>query len=418
MEAYEPDPLKNEFGSRCLLARVDSLDYLTDEGGSQVLDVNQNPIPTGLLSITFLERGGGRTKVPFVVPAGNTAWAGGLPELNSLCVVSFRQSNEPIILGFLPPSIHALVNSRQTVPNLVSGEQFFQASIPDFDVNADANFFAGANVWLDRYGRLVIRGLDYEFVMGYLLSNEFTSAVTRLVDPVTGQAIYFREKIKGVERRVDDQGNAVFSYPKARNTQVGGDSTETVNGQATFTSKRGFTMQDGKGNSFALNDDGSMVITLNAGSFTVTSMGNVTFENGASRSEVTADDEKSTVGGDQALNVGGKRSTQIGGAVGGVSDLKVITTGDDEEHIITGSKRIIAAQQAILSGLEVLLGELASHPIPLGDILLTIINDIIAMVSALAAVVPGGVGPPAIASFLATLAALTPTLNSLVSLTE
>lgn len=408
------------FGKNFVLARVDSLDYQSDESGNQVLDENQNPIPTGLINITFLEKGGGRNKVPFVMPAaGNSQFMGGLPELGSLCVCAFGQTNDPLIIGFLPPSIHGLVGARQTLPNLVPGELYAQASIPDYDINAQANFFTGANIWLDRYGRLKITGLDYEFVMGYLLSNEFTDAVTQLVDPVTQSPIYFREKIKGTERRVDDLGNAFFSYPKDTYSEVGGDNTKTISGEETKTFKRGFTWQDGKGNSIVLQDTGALVITLNGGSLQITSQGNVLHESGAAHTEVVGSDWSSTVGGNALQVVAGQRTSQIGGVVGEEGDLKTVSFGDDEEHILTGKKLIRALTGVTLeaTGGPVNLGsDLAFHPVPHGDILATYLGDIVTLLGTIAAAIPlGGPGAvTAVTTFVSTvLPGLTATLNSL-----
>jgi len=361
----------DRFGYKPILARVDAIDYQVDGKGEQVKDDLGNPVPTGLLSITFLEKGGGREKVPFVMPvAGNSMFAGGLPELGSLCLVAFRQGNDPVIQGFLPPSLHSLMNSRQTVPNLVPGELFFQASIPDYDVDAQANFFAGANVYFDRYGRYRIVAHDYEFIIGYVLSSEFTPSVTRFVDPVTGQPIYMREKVKGTERRIDDLGNAVFSFPKNHVEQIGGDKSTTVSGAENKVSKRGFSWGDGKGNSVELKDTGEMVITLNGGSLQITSMGNVTHESGANLSDVVSEEKSLTVGGNVHNTIGGQRLTQIGG-----DDTKTVVEGDAEEHVMAGRK-LIRALNIILeatAGTVALGSEDASHPVPRGDDLLTIL---------------------------------------------
>jgi hypothetical protein len=408
-----------DFTSKLAIARVESIDYLVDGTGSQVLDGNQNYIPTGLLNVAFLEKGGGRNKVPFIVPSGNSAFSGGLPELGSTCVVGFGQAGEAIILGFMPPSLHALINSRQVIPNLVPGEQLIQGSIPDFDANADANFFVGAQVYLDRYGRLKITGLDYEFVMGYLLSNENTPNVTKLIDPISGNPIYFREKIKGFERRIDDKGNAFTSYPKNKVSQVAGDRTDTVNGQVSFTAKKGFNWSDGKGNSVQLNTDGSFQIILGNGTLQLTSMGNIVQECGATLNKTIVDDDKATIGRDYTRSILGKRSIQVGGSDGAPADELIVTLGDSTETIVAGSKIIEAAEAAVLSGSVNMIGIAAVQPIPLGLNLLAILsgtNGILPMIAALAALVPGG--PAAIAPFASALVPLLAAMNSLVSLVE
>lgn len=359
------DPAQNlfpsgGFGSRLVLARVESYDYLTDETGGPKLDEYGNGIPSGLLNITLLEKGGSRSKVPFVLPnTGNTMYGGGLPELQSVCVVGFKQMNDPIILGFIPPSYHHLVSTRQTIPNLVPGEVLHQASCPDVDVNGDDNFFRGARVWLDRYGRVRIECQDYDFIAGYVLSDEFTPNVSRLLDPVTGNAIFMRERVgTGYERRVDDKGNVVFRFGKDAHTQVGGDKNTTVSGKETRTANGGWSFTDGRGNEVAISPEGKLQLTAETGTIELYSLGNALEMFGAALSQMIGQNLQTVVTNDEDRVIGGKRETVIKG-----NDTTTIRTGNLKIETTIGMVELLGKVLARLDGELIYLGAKTLTPL-------------------------------------------------------
>lgn len=334
------------FGSRLLLARVESYDILLDEMGTPKLDEQGNTVPTGLLNVSLLDKGGSRQKVPYVVAAGgNSMFLGGPPELGSLCIVGFRQSNDPVIIGFLPPSIHGLVSDRQTLPNLVPGEVFLQSSSKDVDTNGNVNFFRNARVWLDRYGRVRIEAQDYEFITGYILGNEFSPTVSRLKDPVTGNPIFMRERVGiGVERRVDDQGNAVFAFNKDEFTQVEGNKHTTVKGMDSRVANAGLSYTDGRGNGVVVTPDGILQAVANAGSFELQVFGNSSEEIGANQSVMIGGDRSKVVTKNETSLVGNKRDTTIG-----AGDKTLVATGNSTEKVVLGDKNISALDLNLLA---------------------------------------------------------------------
>jgi len=354
-EPYDPgNPLGSvfnaPFGSRLLLAVVEGYDFLLDDAGNEVQDNVGNSIPTGLLNIRFADKGGERSKVPFLLPtAGNSAFIGSLPEIGAFCVVGFRQQEVAIILGFIPPTIHGLIKSRRTIPNLAPGEVFMQSSTRDVDATVRQDFFRGASVHLDRYGRIKLETEGYEMVMGYLLSNEFTAEVSRQLDPITGQAIFFRERIvDSVERRVDEQGNAIYSVLKDDFTEVGGNKTTTVDGTETRIIKGGFTYKDDAGNEITLKPDGGVSIVAGSGSLNFTSLGNMTEQFIANQQTIVGVSRSNVITIDDLLKIGGIRTVQVAGLIpnavglpvpaipGQAVDVYSVLAGDMERHIFNG----------------------------------------------------------------------------------
>lgn len=390
------------FGSRLQLAKVEGYDFLIDDSGALVKDASGNVIPTGLLSISFLERGGGRSKVPFVLPvAGNSAFIGSLPEIGAFCVVGFKQSEDPIIIGFIPPSIHGLVNARRTTPNLTPGELFLQSSTKDVDSEARENQFRGASVYFDRYGRIKVATEGYEMIMGYVLSNEYTADVSRELDPITGNPIFFREKmVGGVERRVDEQGNALFSVTRDLHKEVGGNATVTIAGTETRTIKGGFTYQDGAGNTFRTTRDGGILISANSGTMHFTSLGNVVEEFLANQSTIVGVSRSVVVTADDLLKVGGRRNVQITGLPGLVSDITTLLTGSKEYHAVAGGWLARASGPAGPQGnatLEAVFGRVllgrgtASQAALLGNLWVSFMTSI--MTALATHIHPSAVGP-------------------------
>jgi hypothetical protein len=341
MTLADYDPLRNtvsDFSTKLQMAKVIAYDYQVDQQGSFILDKRGNRIPTGLLTVQFLDRDGGRPKVPFQMLMGNTMAMGGLPEIGMYCIVGFRQQNVPVIVGFLPPGVANVAHGRQTVPNMIAGEVIMQSSISDSDVDGNDQFFKGATVFLDRYGRYTIDCEGYSLIVGYLLSDEYTADVSWVNDPITGSPIYLREKMPaGTERRVDDQGNAVWTVGRNKYERVGGDVDIQVAGALIQLAKTGQKFTDDKGNYIQLSENGTLKLVSTTGDV-------YQFANGKWDVEVVGGAHHKvmlsfsmTVGENHSTIVGGDLTVGISGA-----EKKTVTKGDSEEKILTGSKKITA----------------------------------------------------------------------------
>lgn len=349
------DPYRGAFGDfgRPMVARVTGYDFESNERGELQLDENRNPIPTGLLEIELLDRPGTRTKVPFVLPmAGNTMFMGGLPELETLCIVEFRQQNNPVVVGFLPPGLHNLKTQRGQIKVPLPGEILIQASTQSVDDNGDSNFFKGASVKLDRYGRYVVtlggvgkndKGEEtleknYEFVVGYMLSSEYRNDVTWVNEPVTGVPVFLRESILDgqVERRVDRDGNAVFRYGKNVDEAVGGTHNERKVGRWTVTAEQGVVIQDDTGNKIELGQDGKITIKT-SGAIDMLANGSQVQAVGGNLDVQVALRRAATIGEDDVLSVAGSLRQEV------AQDHELnVALGSSMEDVIAGMKRIHA----------------------------------------------------------------------------
>lgn len=375
------DPYRGTLGTfgKPVLGLVTGFDFVTNDRGELLKDDDGNSIPTGLLEIKLLEKLGSRSKVPYVLPAaGNTLFIGGLPEVGTVCVVLFRQQDAPIIVGFLPHGLDRLKQQRQQIPHLQPGEVLLQSSAAAVDVDANENFFRGARIHLDRYGRVKIEAQGYELVTNYLLSNEQRNDVTQLQDPVTGNPVFFSEVLADqlVSRRVDSVGNAVNSYARDLFEKIGGNRDEETEGRHILTAKQGINLQDDKGNQISLGTDGKWTLATNSsfdqalgGTWKMATGGNVEM-NVALRRQVT-------VGEDDVVQVAGNLVRQIA-----LDHEMTVSTGDSMEDIIVGRKIISAALSILLqtegiltleSNLAVLAGQLvqlgsksATQPMVLG----------------------------------------------------
>jgi len=390
---------RNAFGdwtSKLNLARVESYDFVTDENtGELQLDGFGNPIPSGLLNIILLESVASRDKIPYVMPVtGNSMYMGGLPEIGSLCVVGFRQQDQPIIIGFLPFGIDHMVRQRQTIPNLEEGELLLQSSKHEVDDAQDPNFFTGARVWLDRYGRIRIELQDYELITGYLLSNEFTPEVTFVDDPVTGESVFLREKIVGgVERRVDDSGNEVRTYGGTTHVFAGGDIRQTAENKVDIKALKGTLIRDDRGNKFEITEDGTIKIETPSGAL----------------EQFTQGTHKTTVGGQQTMTVMESIFRTIGGGVTDIiqEDLltevggdKTDTIGGDVTEKLTDGKKTIIAKQAITLETTDQFGPLklgsvdSNQPVVLGNILSAALSQLVSILQTPPGIGFGNLGGP------------------------
>lgn len=341
-----------DFG-RPMVARVTGYDFESNERGELQLDENNNPIPTGLLEIELLDRPGTRTKVPFTLPmAGNAMFMGGLPELETLCIVEFRQQNNPVVVGFLPPGIANLKTQRGQIKTPLPGEILIQASTSSADFQGNNNFFKGASVKLDRYGRYTVtlggvgkdqEGKDtlekkYELVIGFMLSNEYRGNVAYMTEPVTGQPVFLRESVLDgqVERRVDSVGNAVFRFGKNVDERIGGTHTEEKVGRWTVTCRQGLLIQDDLGNKIELTPEGKLTIKT-AGQLDLVANGSQVQAIGGNQDVQVALRRAATVGEDDILAVAGSLKQEV------AKDHELhVATGSSMEDVILGKKQIHA----------------------------------------------------------------------------
>jgi len=337
----EADVYRGAFGGfgEMVLARVTGYDFVTEDSGLLQRDENNNAIPTGRLEVEFIEKLGTRSKVPYVLPAaGNTVFMGGLPEINTVCVLAFRQQNRPVIVGFLPQGLDNLSQLRQQIPNLQPGELLMQSSSSGVMNNGDENFFRGARVHLDRYGRINVVGKGYELVTNFLLSDEFTPQVTRVTDPVTGNAVFFRETLgdQRVERRVDELGNAVATYAADQLDTVRGNRDISTEGTWTATAKRGITIQDENGNRVNISEDGQITLETK-GNIDLKPGGTFLIETGGNFEQQVALRRQATIGEDDVVSVAGSMRHQVA-----LDHELEVSTGFSMEDIIVGKKIIHA----------------------------------------------------------------------------
>lgn len=429
----QADPYRGAFGEfgSPMVGRVTGYDYELDELGVLQLDENRNPKPTGLLEIELLDRPGTRTKVPYVLPmAGNTMFMGGLPELETLCIVEFRQQNNPVVIGFLPPGLHNLKNVRGQIQVPLPGEILIQASTSSTDNNGNANFFKGATVKLDRYGRYVVTlggvGKDkdgndtlekrYELIVGHMLSHEYRVDNVWLTEPRTGLPVFLRESVLDgqVERRVDAEGNAVNRFNKKLDEFVGGTHTEKKVGKWTVIANQGILIQDDAGNRIELSPEGKVTIKT-TGAMDLLANGSQVVAAGGNQDMQVALRRAATVGEDDLLSVAGSLKQEV------AKDHELnVATGSSMEDVILGMKKIhatlgiefeteaimklTALVQAVLDAKIIQIGSgSAVEPVVLGNQLLLALTELIAIFpTAFALGAPAG--PPVVASTAGALA--------------
>lgn len=383
-----------DWSSKLALAKVESYDFVTDPlTNTPVTDDANNPIPTGLLNITMLDSAIPRKKVPFVIPvAGNSVFMGGLPELGVMCVVGWRAQNQPIIIGFMPYGVDQMVRTRRTVPNLKEGEILLQSSSRDLDDDKNQNFFRGARVWLDRYGRVKIDTTGYELIVGYVLADEFKSTVAFMADPVTKQPVFLREKMNGgVERRVDDKGNEVRVYGGTAYTRTSQNVDVQAEGQILHTAFQGQQYRDRAGNMLELDVNGVIRLSSPSGSIEFTTQGSQRIQIGGNVQESIMGSVFQTIGDRLFSQIGeGGLEMEVAGSV-----KETVTGGDWVEQITNGIKDIIAENGINLDtpGLsKVRVGsDSADQPIPLGTVLKNALQQLVQIFTNTP---PIGISPP------------------------
>lgn len=328
------------------VGRVDGYDFVNDLATNELaLDEQGNPIPSGLLTITLLEHNGNqKKKVPFVLPAAsNSMYMGGMPEIGSMCIVGWKQQNAPVVIGFLPYGVANMVRTRRTIPNLAEGEVYLQSSNRTVDADDVENFFKGASIWLDRYGRVRVTGQDYELITGYLLSNEFTKNPTFLKDPVTGENVFLRERVSGsVERRIDDKGNEVqqcsgTAYIRANKVDVLSEAT------IIQTAKQGHRYADLNGNRLEIAANGVVRLSAPSGSLEFITQGSQTVLVAGNVQRTVMAALLESIGTDVSRSVGGNVLTEVGG-----SRDETVTGGDWIDKTSDGKREIIASEAIIL----------------------------------------------------------------------
>lgn len=393
-----------------LLARVDSLDFYKDNDGRNVLDENGNPIPTGLLNISFLERTGTREKVPFVIPiAGNTQFFGGIPEVGTTCVVGWRQRDMPIIIGFLPYGLANVTSLRETVPNIIPGEVYLQSSILTQNITGEFDNYRGARIWLDRYGRIRMGMEGYEWIAGYMLGDEQTDAVNALNDTITGQPIFHFERLpSGTQRRADHSGNLVQTIGKSHYFRVQENVDSIIQGSLIQTVRGSTTLQDENDNSLQISANGVNLVGATA-AVTIQSQGTMSLQSAASHVRHVMNNEMIAVGDDRNDIVGGSINQTVSGSI-----TEEVQTGNWSETVLLGKKTISATTGVTLDGAHIALGsDTAIQPAVLGTQLVSVLNELVTAL--IASTGTGNLGAPVPLTQSLSLVPIQATLNSILS---
>jgi len=368
-----------DYSNKLNLARVESYVFATDENtGELIVDENNNRIPSGLLNIRLLESNAPRKDVPYVMPmTGNAAYMGGLPEIGSYCVVGFRQQNQPIIIGFLPFGIDNMVRQRRTIPNLEEGEVYLQASNRTVDIDNTPNFFRGARVWLDRYGRIRIDTTDYDLTIGYILSDEFEPNVQMLFDEVTGENVFLRETLPGgTIRRADDKGNIINQSGGSTYEITGQDKIVNADSRIEHVALQGQIYRDASGNKFEITEEGSVLIESPSGNVEIFAQGSHTVSVSGHLRQSIIKGMFRTVGERFYESVQGDVEREYGGSVD-----ETISGGSVITKITDGKKEIIAKTGITLETTDqfapVKIGsDGAKAPLTLGDIAINMMNQL------------------------------------------
>lgn len=363
------------------MAKVTGHGVQRDAAGQVLVDGNGNEVHTGFLTIELLDRPGTRENVPYVLPAvGNSLFMGALPEVGALCIVGFRQQQQPVIVGFLPPSISGLVRGRQTVPNLEPGEVLMQSGTHGTDSAGNENVFRGARVHLDRYGRIKIEAQDYECTIGYMLSNEYSQNVQYAIDPVTNNPVYFRERTLGVERRVDKEGNSFRAVGGDDLKQVVGNQTHTIGGALAVTARLGMVFQDARGNQFGMQEDGTMLVTAKQ-DMTVSVSGDSAEEVSAAKSTVVANDYQVACGGAyQAVGQSFKTTSATDVVTNATTGIVSRAVAGSVISTVTPGLGKVRMGYPVLSPLGV-IGVVAGEPAVMGDRLALLLNALAKVLS-------------------------------------
>lgn len=363
---FNPKFWLKELGARLAVAKIIGYEYKIDAEGMLIHDENQNLMPTGAFQIELLDRASTKARVLAVFSmVGNSAFAGGLPEIGSLCIVGFRENNTAVILGFLPIDLPDLNLLRGEVPTLFPGEYMIQGSdsyegavindTPElgpttYDI---PQFFSGARVKWDKYARLVIQARDCEIVYGPILTAEYTADVKFVQDPITGVPMIFRQKFLGgkVESRVDNQGNATLYCTKDLHLIVDGElDLQVKNLNLGGISKSGIEDQHGNRIKIEEDSDANEQLKVFGGDVTVKSVrGNTRVQAGAnvlihsggnieevalrSKTETVTDVLTVTVGKEMQEVVGTNKKEYVG------LNKETIVLGKSGESVV-GSKAV------------------------------------------------------------------------------
>lgn len=352
------------FGDRLILGKVISYDYRITGEGIVEKDERGNAVPTGLLSVELLDRGGTRDKVPYIISSsGNGNFFGGLPELGSLCVVGFRSQNIPVILGFLPHGLDVLFKERRVIGNLHPGESIAQGSAQVIDNDGRQQFLPGGSIKWDMYGRLIITAFNYELVLGGLLSNEYTKDVATVRDPFTGNLITVREKAANgaYARSMTDKGDEVNQllgklYTSARQ------GVTFISDSGAFEAKGalGATLGNTRDSYVKIAQDGTIDIHSESGKLKLSPESNLEFEVGGVWDEMVLNDKIVGVAGNVLETVTGDHEWAVGGSVKGA---------------VMGQYELTAALDILFDGLIIRLGSrTAVEAAVLGTSFLTFFN--------------------------------------------
>jgi len=398
MSTFMPDFWFKSFGSRFCLGKVQDYSYVKNEDGTDTLDEAGNRIYTGKVMVTIGDRIGQQIEVPICFASvGNSMFAGGLPEKGAICLVGFRENNLPVIVSFLPHSLDQLFTTRQEIPNLQPGEFLIQSSdtcnqtsIEDNDIlgpsaSAAPQYYSGARVLWDKYGRLIVKARGFECIYGPILSDEYTPNVKMVRDTLTGQVMFFRERLIGgaVERRVDQQGNEVRYNAKDLHQIIDG----IFDCQAltwNLTVRKSCRIQDRHGNLIEITDEGDVNVVSAQGNVSVRSGGSIHIESQGNIEQLAIRDIIQAAGGSLdvtiagnvmevaggnikiqaggALLLGGATVALTGGLAGGIS--QAVFMGDQNETII-GARQTQVGQWTITGPVIITTSLMVGAGVPL-----------------------------------------------------
>ena len=199
-------------------------------------------------------------RATYIVPmAGRSMFLGGIPERGSVCfMVNMKGDSQTgsmgarVIIGFMPVPINMMITARHEMDSLKEGEIRIQ---PSSYSDATKDFYSGASIHQDIYGRMIMESGDDDFqiVIGDLLSNEYTDDVVIVKDSITGEAVCFQESYKDTKysRRVDKAGNTMYRV-LSEIWDIQGDSIRRIDGN--FIVATGETLQLESNGSFLIMD--------------------------------------------------------------------------------------------------------------------------------------------------------------------
>lgn len=279
-----------EFGT------VESLDYVGEDGepyvATETTDPEYSAKPTnepqnlqftGYLNVKLFNSNT-VTKALYLMPlSSRSQMLGGLPERGAVCCLlkmkdAQGNTGARLVFGFMPIPVNLMITLRKELQNFKEGEINLQASAYD---EATKDFYSGAQLHLDIYGRAIIESGDDDFriVIGDLLSNEYTDNVAVVKDVITEEVICFQESYKKdrYSRSIDKDGNTIFRGVSAL-WDLLGDEIKRINGRYILTTMEQIRLEQG-GNFLNISADGIVLSTSKK--MSLTSIGETEINSGS-----------------------------------------------------------------------------------------------------------------------------------------